>query len=126
MNGEAMAVADTIARINAAWRENRVDDMVPCMHEDVVFLQPGGQTRVQGRELCVQSYRDFIASATMHEYNEHEPAVDVIGANAVATCHFDCVYDFRGETHREGGIDLYVLTRDAHDWRVIFRTQIPA
>jgi len=125
MTGDSRLVAAAIAEINAAWRENRVDDMVPFLHEDVVFMQPGGDARVQGRDLCVQSYRDFLASATMHEYNEHDPMIDVIGASAIVTCRFDCVYEFRSETHRESGIDMYVLFRDDDRWRVIFRTQVP-
>ena len=44
------AVRAATARINAAWREGRYDDLCQMFAEDMVFTLPGFNGLLQGRE----------------------------------------------------------------------------
>src|SRR5436190_11934247 len=49
-NDASAAVRDVMARITAAWRERRYDDLAEVFAEDMVFTLPGFSGRLEGRE----------------------------------------------------------------------------
>ena len=118
-------IRETVRGITAAWREGRLDDLSRFYRPDVVFVQPGLKARVEGREACVQSYRDFLAIATVHGYVEDEPLIDAFGETAVAATRFEIDYELATGRYREAGHDVLVLTRDEGEWRVAWRTLVP-
>lgn len=120
-----MTVEETVAALTRAWLDGRYEDLAGYFDPDVVLMPPGFTARVVGREACVQSYRDFGAAATIHEFTPAPPQVDVWGDTAVAVCPFSIVYEMQGATYDERGVDLLVLAREAGAWRVVFRTMAP-
>lgn len=122
---EESRIRDVIRGITAAWRGGRIDDLERFYRPDVVFVQPGLGGRLEGREACVESYRQFLAVATVHDYAEEEPVIDRFGEVAVGTTRFEIDYELDGARHRESGHDVLVLARDAYGWRVAWRTLLP-
>jgi len=119
------AIRQALRGITAAWREGRPEDLRAFFHEDIVTVLPGLQVRVAGREPCVQSYRDFLAAATVQDYREAEPAVDVWGDTAVTTCRWEMAWEMNGQPCREAGHELFVFTRTAGRWLAVWRTLVP-
>src|SRR5258707_6504907 len=74
-----------VAAINAAWLEGRFDDLPQYFHPDVVLAQPGRAKRTVGREAVVDSYRQFMAEATIHSFTPGEVHIDGAGDSAVTT-----------------------------------------
>ncbi len=71
------AVSAATARINAAWRERRYDDLGQMFAEDMVFTLPGFSGLLQGRDAIVASYREFIERVTLTSYREEQLVVHV-------------------------------------------------
>ena len=117
-------IRETVRGITAAWREGRLDDLSRFYRPDVVFVQPGLKARVEGREACVQSYREFLAMAIVHGYVEDEPLIDSFGETAIAATRFEIDYELATGRYQEAGQDVLVLTRDEDGWRVAWRTLI--
>lgn len=122
---DVQAIRDTLRGITAAWRGGRVDELHRFYRPDVVFAQPGFGGRLEGREVCVESYREFLNVATVHDYAEDEPVIDLLGDVAVGTIRFEVDYELEGVRHRETGHDVLVLVRDGDSWRVAWRTLVP-
>ena len=118
------AVAEIVLRINDAWRQGRYDELNTYFHPDVVVVPPGFSDSVVGRESCVQSYKDFTAAATIHEFVASEPVVEIWGETTVATCGFTIAYEMSGQSHREVGTDILVFTRERDTWLVVWRTLV--
>jgi ketosteroid isomerase-like protein len=118
-------IRDVLLRINQAWLHGDVDDLRPLFHENVLVMPPGELARVRGREPCVQSYREFVQTARVRDYVEHDLAIDVFGDTAVATYRFDITYEINGKSSSETGIDLFVFSRIDDSWRAVFRTLLP-
>jgi hypothetical protein len=123
---DSEAIRRLLQRINAAWREGRVEELYDCFHEKISVAPPGFQTRVEGREPCVQSYRDFLSQAVVKEYTESEPVVDVWENTAVATYRWEMTWEMGGQTYRESGHDLFVFSREAGRWWAVWRTIVPS
>ena len=119
-------IKQTVSGITAAWRQGRIDALSRFYRPDVVFVQPGFGGRVEGREACVESYRDFLTAATVHDYAEDAPRVDVFGDTAIAVTHFEIDYQLEDKRHRETGHDMLVLVREEGEWRVAWRTLLPS
>ena len=131
---ERPAVLAFLGRMSAAWQARRYEELAACFDERMVIAAPGFQARVEGREACVESYREFQSRVTITEYREDVPTVDVWGDTAVATYGWEMAWDAGGTHNRESGFDVFVLRRDggASDggasgvWRAVWRTITPA
>lgn len=116
------AVLRVVRRITELWLDKRYDDIGPLLADGVVIAPPGFDGRVHGREAYVQSYRDYDAAITTHEFAPGEPQIDIVDDTAVAVCPFFVVYEMEGAIYRENGRDVLVLARSGDAWRVIWRT----
>jgi hypothetical protein len=116
-------VVDTLRRINDAWLQRKVDEMASALDDRVVFVQPEFGGRVEGRERAIQSYREFLASATILEFSESELSADVWGDSAVATYRYALDWEADGDRHHDEGHDLFVFRRSRDMWLAVFRLQ---
>ncbi len=123
--GHQSEIRGVLSRLTAAWTEERFDELEDILHQSVVFVQPGFAGRGEGRRACVDSYREFMASAKVVDYAERDVTVDVWGGTAVATYLFEMTWEKDGKSHRERGRDLLVFIREEGSWQVVWRTMIP-
>lgn len=118
-------VAGALARLSAAWQARQYDALEALFDPDIVFALPGGAGRVHGRAAIVESYREFMERATITEYREEPPSIDVWGDTAVATYRWEMAWLAGGVANRESGTDVFVLRRTAPGaWRAVWRTMI--
>ena len=110
--------------LNNAWIEGRCDDLVPLFHDQVVMVPPGTGQRIVGRDAMVDSYRQFLAAAKVHEFRTLDLRADVFGGTAVAALRFEIRYEMQGRVYQERGTDFMVLHRDDSAWQVVWRTQV--
>lgn len=110
-----------VQRLNAAWRLQQPDALPPLFHERAVIVDAAHQRLAVGRAACVESYRAFVASATVHEYTEGVPSVDEFDGCAVVTYSFEIRYAAQGKTYNEAGTDCLLLERSTTDWVVVWR-----
>lgn len=113
-----------IGQINRAWVENRVDELVQYFHEGMVIVAPQFGGRLEGREACIESYREFTGRATVEEVQEKDLSIDVRGCTAVATYRYAVSYTLNGARHRDSGWDVFVFTREGERWLAVWRTMI--
>ncbi|MFN7972392.1 MAG: nuclear transport factor 2 family protein [Acidobacteriota bacterium] len=118
-------VARTIRDLNACWLDGRVDELHRYFHPDVVMAPPPPARRRVGRDAMIQSFRDYLAAARTHAFEETGIDVDVFGGVAVATLHFRVRYELDGTVHDERGVDVSVLVPHDGAWVVAWRTLVP-
>src|SRR5262249_2683255 len=115
---------ELVARLTAFWRSGRLEELVPLLHDDVVFVHPGFGGRTVGAAACADTYRDFLARARITAYQESDVSVDAVGDGAVATYRFDMEWEMDGAVHRESGHDILVLVRTGARWAIAWRTLV--
>jgi ketosteroid isomerase-like protein len=120
---EVAAAADAFS---AAWRSGRLEALEGLVDPEVVFVQPGGSSRIEGRAACIDSFRGFLAAATIERYQEGDRQIDVNGNTAVVTYRWTMAWRRAGQDHRESGRDLLVLGRRDGRWRITWRTLLPS
>lgn len=119
-------VWEVMQAINRAWLDGDMDGLESRLHEDMVIVPPGFGSAVEGREACMQGYRDFAAHSTVRTFREHDVHVHVAGETAVATYGYEITYEMDGESFRDEGQDLYVFLRREGTWLAVWRTLVPA
>jgi hypothetical protein len=122
---ESQDIADEIRqllrRINDAWIKGNPDELNSFFHERMVIKGPELQTVGNGREACVQGYKDFLKIAVVKDYHESEPAIDVWGNTAVATLPWTMTYELDGQQYTESGHDTFVFTHENRRWLAVWR-----
>jgi uncharacterized protein (TIGR02246 family) len=118
------AVSAAMQRINQAWLDCRPKDLAPLLHPDMIMVFPGFSGRAEGREALVTGFVDFCDNATVHEYQESEHQVDVVGDTAVVSFKYEMVYERSGQRYRATGRDLWVFTHQDGDWLAVWRTML--
>jgi hypothetical protein len=117
---------EALAReLNDAWLSGRFDDLGDCFHHDAVIVAPDSSTRIVGRAACVASYREFMDSATVHNFDVRNIAIDVFGSAAMLAVTYEIDYEMPAGRWRGSGRDLLMLIRENHRWLVTWRTLIP-
>jgi ketosteroid isomerase-like protein len=119
--GEREEILTLLGRISAAWREGRMEELAEYFHDDMVIRGPQLQEMGRGRHICVGSYKDFIAQATVLELKESDAEIDVWGDTAVASYAWEMKYEMGGASYHESGRDLFVLKRDGGKWLAVWR-----
>ena len=124
----AAEVRALLERIDGAWRYGRWDELGACFDDRMVIVAPGFHARVEGREACVASYREFLDHSTLIRYRSEAPTVDVWGESAVATFGWEMVWESGGAPHQRTGHDVFVCRRSAEpgSWRAVWRTMVRA
>ena len=118
------AVVETLRRINRAWLDDQIEDLIPLVHPEVVMTFPGFTGRIQGRDEFLAGFRDFRQNATIHEFREYDHRNDVIGDTAVATYRYEMVYERAGERYRATGRELWIFQNQNNVWIAVWRTML--
>jgi hypothetical protein len=128
ITAEQIAIRDLLSRINDAWIKQRGEAMITalneCFAEDVVMRGPGFVFIGRGRDLVVQSYRDFVSNADVKSVSLDEPEIDVTGETATAQYKWTMIYALGGQEYTERGRDLFVLARRDQKWLAVWRAML--
>jgi uncharacterized protein (TIGR02246 family) len=126
MTDEAVreAVATAMREMNRAWMEGNAHDMERLVHPDVVMILPGFAGRVVGREAFIGGFRDFSENATVLQFREDDPQVDVVGGTAVVSVAYEMTYERSGGRYRATGRDMWVFEKRDRSWLAVWRTML--
>jgi uncharacterized protein (TIGR02246 family) len=117
-------VEHLVRDLNAAWPEGRLEDVGRCFHEGAVMVPPGRAGRTTGREAIVASFREFLETAKVHDFEVLDLKVDVFGPTACAVVPFRIRYEIPGQVYDEKGEEILVLTGGAGAWQIVWRTMV--
>lgn len=124
--GDRETIGQLLLQIHDAWRNGRTAELRGLFHEGMVIVPPALAGRIEGREAAIRSYDDFLGVASLDEYRESAPTIDVWGDTAVATFGWEMAWTMHGRSHREAGHDLFVFTRRDGRWWAAWRTILPS
>lgn len=111
-----------VQQINLAWLKGQQQELAGFFREDAVMVAPGFTARLEGRQACVASFKEFCEQATIRDFRESEPSVEVFADTAIASYTFEIAYEMRGQSIRERGRDLFVFVREDNRWQAAWRT----
>lgn len=119
---DASQLAQITSEINAAWVAGDIERATDHFHPRVVVVARGAAQRVEGRDACLQSYRDFTAHAVVHELTTGDPHIDLFGETAIVITPFRIDYEMNGVRSVERGRDVFVFARAGGRWVAVWRT----
>jgi hypothetical protein len=110
-----------VRQINAAWVEGKPERLVEHFHDRMAIVGTSGNRYGVGNLACVESYRNFIATAQIARFKEIDPSVDVYETVAIVSYRFEIEYAMGGKTYQETGRDTFVLERINDKWLAVWR-----
>jgi hypothetical protein len=117
--------AEVLTAINRAWRAGRIEELRSLFHPDAVIVGPDLAAVGRGRDACVESYAEFLAAATVHEFDETRVRVDDYGHAAAVSYDYRIRYAMKGMTFDERGREVILLVRQGETWQVAWRLILP-
>jgi hypothetical protein len=75
MNLPHTSPAGVLAALNRAWVTGRLEDLGLLLHPRSVIVGHDLVRLAEGRDACVASYRDFLATVTVHTFAERDVRV---------------------------------------------------
>jgi hypothetical protein len=121
-------IIGVIKSLSVAWREKRFDSLGPWFAEGVIFQDSKGSRIAEGKEACVQSYRDFMGIAKVLAYEEEKPDLIPFGGFVMASYGWRIDYEMNGANFHDEGRDWLALEKQEGFWRISWRlshTQTP-
>jgi uncharacterized protein DUF4440 len=113
--------AEVLTALNEAWVSGRLEELEHLLHPRSVFVGPDLTRLAEGRAACVASYRDFLAAATVHEFEERDARVDEYDSTAVVSYRYRISYESGDNQRDEEGREALVLAKAEHGWQIAWR-----
>jgi len=118
-------IHDLINKINELWISGNTRELYNYFSNEVVFAAPGFNKYLKGKDLCINSYKEFIEQADVDDFQTDQLNVDFFGDTAIGTYHFYMRYRMQGETYEQEGYEIMGFRKPDHQWLLIWRTQMP-
>jgi ketosteroid isomerase-like protein len=115
-----------VESLDRCWMQGRLQDLDAFLAEDVVFVAPGGKPRAEGIAPAIESYRQFTSHARVNRFQANDYFVTRRGDTAIVEYEWQMTWVAAEVEHSDTGREVLVLARRAGNWRVVWRTQIPA
>ncbi|MBD3165929.1 DUF4440 domain-containing protein [bacterium] len=125
MQDTQQSITSTVKALNHAWTNDDWEALCDICHPDMAIEDLKGGKRLDGRDACVDSYRQFVESAELHSFHQGDVNVSAIGTTAIAHYTFAIDYSMKGTRYQELGRDLFVFTQKDGKWLAIWRTLLP-
>jgi hypothetical protein len=126
--GNELADPDQITGVtkslSLAWQQRQFDQLEPLFAAGVVFQDSKGDRLLEGREACIQSYRDFMGIATVLGYKEEEPDIIPFAGFVMATYGWQIDYEIHGSNVHDEGRDWLALSKQDGAWRINWRLSL--
>ncbi len=123
-NGGVHEVSLLIDKINGAWTRGRPQDLNELFHERIVMVFPGFGGRAEGKAEVIAGFADFCTNARLHQFEESDRQIDVVGHVAVASFAFEFTYARDGQKYRGTGRDVWVFEKSQDNWLAVWRTML--
>jgi uncharacterized protein len=121
-----LAAAAFVQTLDAAWLGRDWERLERLLAPEVVYMMPGLSGTLRGRAAALASYMEFMRDAQVHEYNATDIESEVLGAVALLSYRWQMDWSKGEENFRATGRDVCVLEPAGGDWRILWRTQLPA
>lgn len=111
-----------IQTLNRAWAvEENVADLKKYFHKNMVAITPTDRDRLEGRDVCIASWKKFVQAAKIIYWREIDPKIQLYsdGKLAVVTYYYDMSYEMSGKTINTGGRDMFILANENGKWWVV-------
>jgi hypothetical protein len=119
---ERATISDLLRQLTRAWRTGDFASLEPIFHNDMVIGAPGQtMTLIEGREACIETYRDFSERAIVETYTEDPAWIGVWTNTAVASYAWDMTWTDDEGFHASSGQDVLTLAKEEGAWRVVGR-----
>jgi len=114
-----------LQNINNSWVNDNLEKLNKNFHKDMVIVSPNGRELGKGREICVQSYKDFTNQAVIKDFKQKDPRIDIYGTTAITSYSFEMTYEMNGITYQDIGRDMFVFILEGSNWLAVWRTILP-
>ena len=114
-----------LRKLSSAWQNRRYEELADLFDRSIVMVLPAFSGRIEGREAVIDSYPEFMETATVSDYQEDLPTIDVWGDTALASYHWEMKWIRGGIEDSASGYDAFVCARNSDgdgSWRPVWRT----
>lgn len=117
-------VSAALTQIVQAGMSGDIGGLARLLHDDVIMVFPGFRGQARGRAAMLGGFEDFTGHATVHDHEESDEQIDVVGDAAVGSYRFEITYTRCGIKYRSTGRDLWVFHRSEDRWLAVWRTML--
>ena len=117
-------IQQLIKKINQTWLKGRPQELKAYFHPDIQFAGLNLEIMGSGRQVCIESYQDFVNKAAIIKYNQSDPDIQVWGYSALAKYKFSIEYEMNGKRLADSGFDLFLFTYSEGRWQAVWRMLI--
>ncbi len=118
-------IKELLETINSSWSNRQFENLHECFHQDICMQLPDFSGKISGRDVLVQSYKDFVDKAEVLEFSEDNPQIDIIESTAVAIYTYTIKYRMNDTVYDESAREMFIFSKIDDDWKAVWRTMLP-
>lgn len=117
-------IEDFIDCFNSGWTQGKIEDLIPCLHEEVVFIAPDLETEITGKVACLQSIKDYVNNAKTEVFEVTNTEIHTWHQTAVISITYYIEYVMSNKTYKENGKEFWTLSRQNDSWQMVWRAMV--
>jgi hypothetical protein len=108
-------------QINNCWYKGQPEQLANYFHDNIVFNSPDLKQQFTGKDICIQSYVDFLSNSTVLLYHETNPIVHVFDNTAIITYDFEMQYEQKDKVYHETATHIMIFSKQQNSWKAVWR-----
>jgi hypothetical protein len=119
---QEMEVWEFVQALNRTWTvENNADGLREFFHEDMVAFTSDERERLEGRQACIDSWKDYTMKHRIHHWEEIDPRIQLFcnGEAAVVTYYYNITVSRGGQKLHSSAREMLFLVRENGHWWVV-------
>ena len=108
-----------VRALNDAWTKEKGERMADYFHSRMVAVTPVDRLRRKGADKCIEGWRRFAQSSTIHSWREDDPDIELFGDAAVVTYYYVMDVTMGANRLTLTGRDMLTLVKEDGRWWLV-------
>lgn len=117
-------IENFIENFNDAWTLGKVEQIIPLIHNRVIFLSPDFKTEIKGKENCLQSLKNYINMASTKIFDVVDKKINIWNQTAIVNLDYYVEYEMNNQNYKEKGTEFWTLINENDGWQLIWRALV--
>jgi ketosteroid isomerase-like protein len=117
-------IEKNIANFNKAWTQGKIEDILPLLHKDAIFLAPDLKTEISGRDACLQTIKDYVNNAKTNAFNVANNTIHFWQHTAVVSIEYFIEYEMNNKIYKESGKEFWTMINESGEWQIVWRSML--
>ena len=113
-----------IRNFNDSWTKGEIENIIPLLNEDVIFIAPDLKSEIKGKDNCIQTIKDYASNGETKLFEVTEKRIHIWAETAMVSIDYYVEYEMNEQFYKENGKEFWTLIHNKGYWQLVWRAMV--